>query len=306
MLNKKPILVVMAAGMGSRYGGLKQIDPVGPCGEILMDYALYDAKCAGFERVVFLISPEMEQEFKEVIADRIKKHVTVALAFQTLQDLPCKAKTPLNRKKPWGTAHAVYCCREVVDAPFAVVNADDYYGRGGFTAIYKHLCALGNDDTDFAMVGYAIENTMTENGHVARGICQVKDGMLVDIVERTHICMHLGKPSFSLDGGKTFTGIPSDSVASMNLWGFTPALFGLIEKQIPPFLCSNSQDALRTAELYLPEIVKQALVNKQARVTVYKSDERWYGMTYLNDRASVRAAIASMSREGKYPSPLWT
>lgn len=305
MNQSEPILVVMAAGMGSRYGGAKQIDRIGRAGEILTDYSLFDARRAGFKRAVFLIAPHMEADFQSLFGKRKGCGMDLSIALQRMDDLPAGLCPPAGRSKPWGTAHAVYCCRSAVDAPFATINADDYYGPEAFAAMYEHLRACDGGGADFAMVGYDIANTLSESGAVSRGVCSVRGGLLADITERTHIRMTDAGPAYSEDSGATFTAIPARSVVSMNLWGFTPAVFDMIADDIPPFFAALTPATADRAELYLPETVRRAIRAGRAHVTVYTSRDTWYGMTYREDRPLVQAALNRMTDEGLYPTPLW-
>ena len=234
---KKTTLVIMAAGMGSRYGGVKQLDPVGPSGEIIMDYSVYDAIEAGFSKVVFIIRKDLEEDFKEVIGNRISQHIEVEYCFQELEDLPGGYSVPEGRTKPWGTGQAILAAKEVVDGPFAVINADDYYGKNAYTLMYDFLANTIDDEKyRYAMVGYTLENTTTEHGHVARGVCEVSDdGYLKDIIERTHIQKRDGKTQYTEDGENWVT-LPEGSIVSMNLWGFTPSFLKELEEKFPVFL----------------------------------------------------------------------
>lgn len=304
-MKKEPIIVVMAAGMGSRYGGLKQIDPVGKYGEILMDYALYDAKRAGFKRVVFIIKPEMEAEFHEIIGRRMEKQMEVSYAFQKNDSLPQGFSVPEGRTKPWGTGHAILSCSGIVDAPFAVINADDFYGEESFDRIYRFLSEEREDSTlQFAMVGYILENTLTENGHVARGICEVKDGFLTEITERTRIEKHGTTVEYTQDG-ETWNALDPQSIVSMNLWGFTPAILEKLKVDFVDFLTEALQTNPLKAEYFLPSVVNGLLKSKEATVRVLTSRDRWYGMTYHEDKPHVCAAIQEMIDTGKYPENLW-
>ena len=304
-MKKEPLIVVMAAGMGSRYGGLKQIDPVGHYGEILMDYALYDARRAGFKRVVFLIKPEMEEEFHEIIGQRMEQWMEVCYAYQSIDNLPEGFAVPEGRTKPWGTGHAILSCRDVVDAPFAVINADDFYGAESFEKMYRFLSDLPSDAAlDFSMVGYILENTLTENGHVARGICEVNNGYLSKVTERTRIEKHGDTVEYTEDGD-TWHPLDAESIVSMNLWGFTPAIFDKLGEQFIPFLQKALIENPLKAEYYLPTVVNTLLEERKATVRVLTSADKWYGMTYREDKPKVCAAIEGMIYEGKYPENLW-
>lgn len=305
---KEPVLVVMAAGMGSRYGGLKQIDPVGAHGEIIIDFSLYDAIQAGFKKVVFLIKKSIEQEFREVIGDRIAPYIETAYAYQEVDDLPAGYAVPAGRTKPWGTGHAILSCRDVVDAPFAVINADDYYGKHAFHLIYDYL-KTHSDDTmyRFAMVGYILENTLTEHGHVARGVCEITgDNMLKEIHERTHIEKRPQGAQYTEDDGATWVTIPEGSTVSMNLWGFTPSILPALGERFPAFLDAALAENPLKAEYFLPTVVDSLVEEKKASVEVLCSPDRWYGVTYREDKPVVVEAIRRLRESGVYPDILWS
>ncbi|NLO85441.1 MAG: NTP transferase domain-containing protein [Clostridiales bacterium] len=301
---KKPILVIMAAGLGSRYGGLKQIAPVDDGGHILIDYSIYDALQAGFERVVCIIKRELEAEFREVISDRIKTHVEIEFAYQRLDCLPEGYEIPQGRTKPWGTAHAVLCAKDLIDAPLCVINADDFYGRSAFESCAQFLGKL-DDPSKHAMVGYKVENTLTENGHVARGVCDTDESaMLRSIVERTHIEPREGGAAFT-ENGTDFTFVPSGTFVSMNLWGFHESIMGEIEARFAPWLDENLPVNPMKCEYFLPLIPNQLLQEKKATVQVLPTNEKWYGVTYADDMLKVRAALQRMRDDGIYPKELW-
>ena len=301
---KKPILVIMAAGMGSRYGGLKQMDPIGGHGQVILDYSIYDARRAGFETVVFVIKHEIEADFKQRVGARAERYMDVRYAFQRMGDLPEGYSIPGGRVKPWGTAQAALAARPFVDGPFAIINADDYYGRSAFQTIYGHLCAHPDGD-EYAMVAYRLENTVTDYGHVARGVCQVgADGYLTGIVERTHI--EKGPPPrFTEDGGESWSVLPGDTMVSMNFWGFTPSLLDQARARFPDFLDRALAENPLKAEYLLPTLVGQLIQEGQARVRALSSRDKWYGVTYQEDKPAVAAAIARMTAEGLYPDNLW-
>jgi hypothetical protein len=303
---KEPILVVMAAGMGSRYGGPKQIDPVGDNGEIIIDFSLYDAINAGFKKVVFLIKKSIEADFKEIIGDRISKIVDVKYAYQDVNSLPCGYSAPEGRKKPWGTANAIFCCRDLIDAPFAVINSDDYYGKDAFKLIYNYLLHSNDDEKyRYAMVGYTLENTLTDHGHVARGVCVTsEDGYLKDICERTHIEKRNGKAQYTEDG-KTWVTIPQGSTVSMNLWGFSESILKEIAERFPAFLEKALKENPLKSEFFLPSVVGELLENDKATVKVLPSTDKWYGVTYREDKPVVVEAIRNMRKQGIYPQKLW-
>ena len=301
---QKPTLVVMAAGMGSRYGGLKQIDPVGKHGEIIMDYSLFDAVQAGFEKVVFIINRKIEQDFYEVIGRRAEKHLEVHYVFQQPEALlPAGFAVPEGRVKPWGTAHAILCCKDVVHEPFAAINADDYYGKRAFSVLFDYLrTAHDGEKYDFSMVGYEAQNTLTENGHVARGVCEVdKNGELVNIVERLRIYKTPEGPAYTEDEGKTFVHFPGDNLVSMNFFGFTPALFGELEARFPLFLENAMRENPLKGEFLIPQEVGFLLQKGKASVRVLSSPDRWYGVTYREDKPDVERALADMTLAGLYP-----
>ena len=305
---KKPVLVVMAAGMGSRYGGLKQLDPMGGHGQLIIDYSIYDAKRAGFETVVFVIKKANEADFKAGVGHRLSRVMEVQYAYQELEDLPDGYTVPEGRTKPWGTGHAVLAARKVVEGPFAVINADDYYGPQAFQEIYDYLSA--HPDTEgtyeYAMVGYLLGNTVTEHGHVARGVCaEDKDHFLNKVVERTHIEKVGEDARYTEDGGATWTALPGDTIVSLNLWGFTESFLREAEARFPVFLDRAMESDPLKGEYFLPSIVDQLLTEGKARVKVLRSRDRWYGVTYQEDKPVVVAAIRAMTERGLYPEDLW-
>ncbi len=300
----KPTLVIMAAGMGSRYGGLKQIDPVGRHGEIIMDYSLYDAVEAGFEKVVFIINRRIEQDFYEVVGRRAEKHLDVHYVFQSLDSmLPGGFAVPQERVKPWGTAHAILCCRDVVREPFAAINADDYYGKHAFSALYDYLKdARDGGKYDYSMVGYLARNTLTENGHVARGLCEVNDsGELVNIIERLRIYQTPEGPAYTEDEGKTFVHFSGDTLVSMNFFGFTPSLFDELTAEFPRFLERSMRDNPLKGEYLIPNEAGRLVREGKAHMKVLGSPDRWYGVTYREDKPVVTEALANMTDAGLYP-----
>nr|WP_325212482.1 sugar phosphate nucleotidyltransferase [uncultured Oscillibacter sp.] len=303
---KKPVLVIMAAGMGSRYGGLKQLDPVGNHGQLIIDYSIYDARRAGFETVVFVIKPEIEEDFKRCIGDRMSKSMDVRYAYQLKEDLPEGYSVPEARQKPWGTAHAALAARRVVDGPFAVINADDYYGPEAFREIYDYLSAHEDGDLyEYVMVGYLLKNTVTENGTVARGVCEeTADRFLTKVTERTKI--EKGEPPrFTEDDGKTWTELPGDTIVSMNMWGFTRSFLDEAWKRFPAFLDKALAENPAKAEYFLPTVVSQLIDEGRARVKVLRSEDKWYGVTYREDKPTVVNAIAEKTKAGLYPDRLW-
>ena len=307
---KKPVLVVMAAGMGSRYGGLKQIDPVGACGEAILDYSLYDAYEAGFETAVIIIKEAIKKDFMETVGKRLEKSpLEIRYAYQELDKLPAGYTVPEGRTKPWGTSHAVLCAREAIDgAPFAVVNADDYYGKSAYKVIFDYLSqAQDGEKADYCMVGYHLGKTVTENGSVARGVCQTDaNGYLADITERTQIEKYEGGIHFTEDGGATWTDLTAETVVSMNLWGFTPSFLDAIEAGFPAFLDKVLSGNTAKAEFFLPGTVAQMLAADTATVRVLESPDKWYGVTYAADKPVVVEALKGMAQQGLYPvDGLW-
>ncbi len=295
----------MAAGMGSRFGGSKQTTPVDDAGHIIIDFSIYDAIRAGFGRVICVIKPEMEAGFRAAIGDRIAEKVELRYAFQTIDRLPEGFNVPEGRVKPWGTAHAVLCALDQVEGPFAVINADDFYGFGAFRAAADFLTAPG-DINEHAMVGYRVENTLTENGSVSRGVCETDaDGYLVSIVERTKIEPREGGAAYTEDDGATWTFIPAGTPVSMNLWAFRRGIVPAFEQGFEDFLKNTVPVNPVKAEYYLPYVPKAMIAEGRARVRVLDTDERWYGMTYREDIDAVRAAIEGMKAAGKYPEKLW-
>ena len=304
---KKPVLVIMAAGMGSRYGGLKQMDPVDENGHIIMDFSIYDAIRAGFEKVVFIIKKENEALFKECVGDRVAKKMQVEYVFQDLHNLPEGYIVPEGREKPWGTGHAVLSCLSAVDGPFAVINADDYYGREAFQIIYDFLTTHQDDEKyQYTMVGYYLKNTLTENGHVARGVCIAdEEGKLTGITERTRIEKHAAGPAYTEDDGETWTKLPEDTIVSMNMWGFTSSILQELNNRFARFLEENLRKNPLKCEYFLPFVVDELLKENKAEVTVLKAPDRWYGVTYKEDKPVVVEAIKNMRSAGLYPQGNW-
>ena len=302
-MTHEPTLVIMAAGMGSRFGGLKQMTPVDEEGHFIIDFSLYDAYQAGFRRVAFIIKREIEQTFRETIGARMEKWFHVDYVYQELDRLPEGFAVPEGRKKPWGTAHAVACCRGVVEGPFAVINSDDFYGRGAYEEIYRFLTEHETPH-HYAMLGYQLRNTVTEFGSVARGVCHVQDGMLLDITERTKIFKR-GQDAAYTEDGETFVPLSGDSLVSMNFWGFTPEILDEIWDAFPAFLAENLPVNPEKCEFYLPTFVGSRLAEKKVSVRVLPCMETWHGVTYKEDLDSVKSAIGQLKREGKYPARLW-
>ena len=294
----KPTLVIMAAGMGSRYGGLKQIDPVGPSGEIVLDYSVYDAIRAGFGKVVFIIRPDIEADFKEAIGNKLEGKIDVEYVFQTLEKVPENFPIPGNRTKPWGTGQAVLMAKEVVNEPFAVINADDFYGRESFEVIGRKLATTDVESTDFSMVGFYIKNTLSANGSVARGYCDVQDGTLSTVTEYFEI-ERLEDGVIRHTGGE----MNDDDMVSMNTWGFTPKLFDSLESGFEQFL--EREGGELKSEYLLPELVDGMIQRDEANVTVLPSNEKWMGVTYPDDKPDVMVGIRALVDAGVYPDNLW-
>ena len=304
-MSKKPTLIIMAAGMGSRFGGNKQIAPVDDAGHIIIDFSIYDAIRAGFGKVVCVIKPEMEADFRRAIGDNIARHVELKYAYQVLDAIPAGFAVPEGRTKPWGTGHATLCALKEVDGPFAVINADDFYGRDAFAAAARFLLEEG-DPNEHAMVGYNIENTLTENGSVSRGVCQGDaSGYLTDITERTTIEPREGGAAFTEDGGATWTFIPAGTPVSMNLWAFREGVVPAFGRLFEDFLRNTVPGNPAKAEFYLPNVPKTLIAEGRGRVRLLNTSERWYGMTYREDAEKVRTAIAGMKAKGLYPEKLW-
>ena len=306
---KKPVLVVMAAGMGSRYGGLKQIDPVGTQGEAILDYSVYDAHEAGFETVVIIIKEAIRKDFMDTVGARLAKApVEIRYAYQEIDKLPAPFTVPEGRVKPWGTGHAVLCGAEAIDgAPFAVINADDYYGKEAFRIIYNNLCSAQDDRRyDYCMVGYQLGKTVTDNGSVARGVCtRDENGCLSRIVERTKIEKYPGGIHFTEDGGETWEDLSEDTIVSMNMWGFTPSFLQELKDRFPAFLEKAMVANPLKGEYFLPLPIEQLLTEGKARIRVLTTPDKWYGVTYAADKPMVVGAIRAMTDAGMYPDGLW-
>lgn len=305
---KRPILVVMAAGMGSRYGGLKQIDSVGGHGEAILDYTLFDARRAGFETVVFIIKHEIEEAFKATVGARVAKSgMEIRYAFQQLEKLPAGYTVPEGRVKPWGTAHAILAAADQIDAPFAVVNADDYYGPEAFKAMFDRLSQVQDGDKyEYAMVGFLLKNTVSENGHVSRGVCESDDaGYLTRVTERTRIETYEGGIHYSEDGGESWTDLDGGTLVSMNLWGFTESFLQEDTARFAAFLDKALAENPMKGEYFLPSVVSQLIDEGKARVKVLTSHDKWYGVTYQEDKPLVVKALAEKTAQGQYPDGLW-
>ena len=297
----KPTLLILAAGMGSRYGGLKQIDPVGPNGETIMDYSIFDALRAGFGKIVFIIRCDLEQAFKETLGARFEKQAPVEYVFQELDKLPSGFSVPPGRQKPWGTGHAILMAAEVVQEPFAVINADDFYGARSFQALAAHLSA---DVSHYAMVGFRLRNTLSEHGSVARGVCCMSDqGFLESVTEMTGIEKNDAGAKYTDAGGKTHA-LTGDEIISMNLWGFTPSLFGHLQEQFRDFL--KKRGAEEKSEFYIPSVVNTLIQTHQEQCRVIKTPDSWLGVTYRADRQRVSDGIRQLVVRGDYPAKLWS
>jgi dTDP-glucose pyrophosphorylase len=296
----KPSLLVLAAGMGQRYGGLKQIDPVGPSGETIIDYSIYDAMRAGFAKLVFVIRRDLEQPFRETVGQRFENHLPVRYVFQEVDDLPPGFSPPPNRSKPWGTAQAVLAGENAIQESFAAINADDFYGAQSFLILARHLSSSG---TDCAMVGFTLRRTLSEFGSVARGVCDVlPDGYLKSIVELTRIERD-GAEIKNTDCEGRVTKLSGDEVASMNCWGFTPAIFPLLREKFSSFLAKNGQD--EKAECYITSTVNEWVAAGQVRIKVLRTEAQWFGVTYREDRPRVVESIRQLIARGEYPERLW-
>ncbi len=299
---KEPALVILAAGMGSRFGGLKQITPVDDFGHAIIDFSLFDAYRAGFRKVVFIIKHEIEDDFKAIVGRRAEKYFDVKYVFQQLDRLPAGYSVPEGRVKPWGTGHAVMCAADAVDGPFAVINADDFYGRTAYTALYDYLTS-GKPDNEHAMVAYLLRNTVTESGHVARGICQVENGLLTDVVERTHIEKRGSDGAYTEDG-TTFVPLSGETLVSMNCWGFSHSMMDELIKRFPAWLDENLPKNPLKCEYFLPFVANALIKDGEGSVRVLNCHETWYGITYKDDLAPFRAAVVRMRADGIYPERL--
>jgi len=294
-------LVVLAAGLGSRFGGLKQMTPVDDYGNLMIDYALFDAKKAGINRVVFIIRRELEKDFRELIGNRVEKHMEVRFAFQEVDMLPEDFILPKGRTKPWGTAHALYCARNEIDSDFVIINADDYYGFNAYKVAYGFL---QQKNQNHAMVGYTLGKTLTENGHVARGVCKVEDGKLIEIIERTHIEKTKTGARFTEDG-ENFTSITPDTLVSMNFFAFRHSILNETENYFINFLKTEMLSNPLKNECYLPKLANTLLEQNKITMNMLSPNETWYGVTYSNDMPTVKMALENKTKEGLYPKGLW-
>lgn len=303
---KAPALVIMAAGMGSRYGGLKQIDPVDEYGNLIVDFSIYDARRAGFGKVIFIIKKENEQLFKEAIGDRVSKYIDVQYVYQDINNIPEEYEVPEGRVKPWGTGHAILSCADAVDRPFAIVNADDYYGREAFELMYDFLTENHDDEKyRYAMVGYRVENTLTENGYVSRGVCEAdKEGMLKSVVERTRIEKLNGKIVYTEDR-ENYSDIPEGTLVSMNIWGLRPSIFPELKSRFVEFLKNEAVKNPLKSEFYIPKVIDQLIKEDKAAVRVLPTKERWFGVTYMEDKPDLVASLRKLKDNGLYPEKVW-
>ena len=303
----KPVLVIMAAGMGSRFGGLKQIEPIDDKGHMIIDFSIYDAIRAGFEKIYFIIKRENEAIFREKIGNRISPFVKVGYIYQDLDNLPVGYSVPAGRIKPWGTGHAVLSCLGKIDGSFAVINADDYYGKSAFSIIYDFLDKTGDDEKyNYAMVGHIIENTLTENGYVSRGVCTLDEkDYLTGIQERVNIRKAREGAEYTEDDGETWIPIPKGSIVSMNMWGFTNSILKELNLRFEKFLAEKLEANPLKAEFFLPDAVGNILKEGKGRVKVLRTPDKWYGITYKEDKERVVKAIAELKKEGVYPEKLW-
>lgn len=302
----KTVLVIMAAGIGSRYGGgIKQLEQVGPSGEIIMDYSIYDAIEAGFDKIVFIIRRDLEKDFKEIIGNRIEKKIKVEYVFQELDALPQGFQKPERRTKPWGTGQAILCCKGIVTEPFAVINADDYYGKEAFQKVHQFLSNIdfNSNKHHFCMAGFILGNTLSENGTVTRGVCKVDSSNLLTSVEETYEIRRKGDMIIGKGESQEEYAIPLDSVVSMNMWGFTPAFLDVLETGFCEFLKGDSKNLLKS-EYLLPKIVGELLKHNCAVVSVLQTNDKWFGVTYREDKQAVAKAIQKLVTEGKYPESI--
>ncbi len=308
-MSTKPTLVILAAGMGSRYGGLKQIDPIDAAGHKIIDFSIYDALRAGFGKVVFIIKKEHEADFRSVIGDAVSKKTEVEYVFQEMTKIPAGVTIPEGRVKPWGTAHAILCCKDAVKEPFAVINADDYYGVSAYKTLVDFLAApqaQKEGEMPFCMVGYQLKNTLTENGSVARGCCRMNDaGYLTEIEELTKIEKTADGARYTQDDGATWTDISVDSLVSMNMWGFQPEIFAELEKSVQRFFDEDLAKNPLKGECFIPIEVGRMVKEEKASVKVLSSQDKWFGVTYKEDKPFVMDSIQKLKEQGVYPEKLW-
>lgn len=302
----KPVLVIMAAGMGSRYGGLKQMDPMDKDGHFIIDFSIYDAIKAGFSDVIFIIKKENETLFKETIGNRISKHINVQYVYQELSNLPEGFTIPEGREKPWGTGHAILSCKDKIKGAFAVINADDYYGQDAYKMMYQFLSNENHNETMYCMVGYSLENTVTEHGSVARGVCVVNDqNKLQNIEEHTQIEKREQGLAYTEDNGKNWISLPANSIVSMNMWGFSKQFLEELEDTFPRFLAKYLPENPLKCEYFLPTVVDKLIQKNKVEVEVLLSSSKWYGVTYKEDKPFVMNAIQALKDQHLYPNKLW-
>ncbi len=297
----KPTLLILAAGLGSRYGGVKQMDKIGPSGESIIDYSVFDAIRAGFGKVVFVLNKNIIDDFKDIYEERLSGKIETEFILQELHNIPSGIEFNAARVKPWGTAHAVLVAKNVINEPFAVINADDFYGKDAFKVLSEYLQSLANDSADYSMVGYKLKNTLSDNGSVSRGVCSSENGFLTDVVERTNIYKKENKVVF--EENDTPLGIPEDSVVSMNFWGFSPRFFSQMENDFKKFIVENAENL--KAEFYIPLVANNLITRNEARVKVLSSDAEWFGITYKEDKEETIKKVSQLVENGFYPSSLW-
>ncbi|MDO4546417.1 MAG: sugar phosphate nucleotidyltransferase [Bacillota bacterium] len=305
--NQKPTLIIMAAGMGSRYGGLKQVDKITEAGEIILDFSLYDAMMAGFSRAIFVIKEEHRELFRQLVDERAGRFMEIDYAYQKLDDIPEGFRIPEGREKPWGTSHAVLACRDLIDGPFAVINADDYYGPGGFSSIYEYLTTHQDGEKyAYCMIAYKLENTITEHGHVARGVCETDDaGFLQEVTERTKIMRRPEGICYTEDDGETWVPLPENTIVSMNFWGFSLSMMDELRRGLPEFLENALKVDPLKGEYLLPRTADKLIKEGKAQIKVLTSQDKWCGVTYKEDKAKVQAELQSKKDKGLYPEKLW-
>lgn len=297
----KPTLLILAAGIGSRYGGMKQMDEIGPAGESIIDYSVFDAIRAGFGKVVFVLNPKIEKDFKEIYEGRLAGKIDTGYVLQEVSAVPDSISVNHDRVKPWGTGHAVLVAGEIINEPFAVINADDFYGKQAFEILGSFLSDTENISNKYAMVGYKLGNTLSENGSVSRGVCQTKEGFLTDVIERTSIAIENNKIVYSDNGDKVEIG--KDSVVSMNLWGFSPNFFDQLEQKFINFIHENSHDL--KAEFFIPTVVNELIKDKEVSIRMLTSDDQWFGVTYKEDKKTTIKKVTDLVSQGVYPENLW-